>query len=414
MNLYVDGVLTPPADAGSLDGIPADLAPHGAGQDGYVVTYSHANGDLELQPGGGGGMVNPMTAVGNLIVGGPVSGGIATPVPLAIGTGGYVLRSVAGNPAWREISAAGLLANRAAAAAVREGQTYWATDAATGQKLSICLHQGGVAYAWETLAYGASATGAAVVQAANAAAARAAIGITTRSPVAPTCAARWLLDDSGAVIADSVGTTPLAYSGGASGEGRPSPWGASIYTGGLAAGAGPKGATALEPSAITMLAWVCAYAYSSPDPILVLKRQSDAIWGGALHINAAIAMTVSPAGLPNAYALSTTNVMQAISVGAERRIPLNVWCRIAVSYSTATELRIYVDGQIAATAPQQGALDYALHGSWSVGVNQSGSGVSQPQYFDGFVRDVQICPTVLTAAQILADFQQGVGTYEAP
>lgn len=154
MNIYVDGVLTPPADAGSLDGIPASFPhPPTAAEDGYVVTYVNANGDLELQPGGGGGMLNPMTAVGNLIVGGAVSGGIATPVPLAIGTGGYVLRSVAGNPAWREISAAGLLKDRAAAAAVREGQTYWATNAATGQQLSICLHKGGATYEWENLAY---------------------------------------------------------------------------------------------------------------------------------------------------------------------------------------------------------------------------------------------------------------------
>lgn len=177
MNLFVNGVPTPPADAGSLDGIPADLQPAGAGQDGYVVTYVNATGDLELQPGGGGGMTNPMTAVGNLIIGGAVVGGIATPAPLAIGANGYVLRSVAGTPAWREISAAGTAAARPTpAAAVREGQTYWSTNAAAGLELSICLHKGGATYAWETLAYGVTATGAALVQAADAAAARAAIG----------------------------------------------------------------------------------------------------------------------------------------------------------------------------------------------------------------------------------------------
>ena len=177
MNIYIDGVLTPPADAGSLDGIPAALQPVGPGEDGHVVTYVHASGDLELKPGGGGGMVNPMNAVGNLIVGGPVVGGLATPTRLAIGPAGYILRSVAGAPAWREISAAGTAAARPTpAAAVREGQTYWSTDAAAGAQLSICLHKGGATYAWETLAYGVTATGAALVQAADAAAARAAIG----------------------------------------------------------------------------------------------------------------------------------------------------------------------------------------------------------------------------------------------
>jgi hypothetical protein len=176
--LYVNGVSQATADATELDGIPADLQPAGAGEDGHVVTYVHASGDLELKPGGGGGMTNPMTAVGNLIVGGAVVGGIATPAPLAIGTNGYVLRSVAGTPAWREISAAGTAAARPTpAAAVREGQTYWSTNAAAGLELSICLHKGGATYAWETLAYGVTATGAALVQAADVPAQRTALGL---------------------------------------------------------------------------------------------------------------------------------------------------------------------------------------------------------------------------------------------
>jgi len=174
MTLYVNGVLTPPADAGSLDGIPADLQPAGAGQNGYVVTYVNATGDLELQPGGGG-MVNPMTAVGNLIVGGAVVGGIATPAPLAIGTAGYILRVVGGTPAWRELFAPGLLAARPAAAAAREGQWYWVTNAAAGLEMSLCVHKGGGTYAWEVVPYAVTATGVALVQAADAAAAQAAL-----------------------------------------------------------------------------------------------------------------------------------------------------------------------------------------------------------------------------------------------
>ena len=155
MSIYVDGVLKPPVDAGSLDGIPAAFPqPPTAAEDGYVVTYIDATGDLELQPGGGGGMTNPMTAVGDIIVGGPVTAGVAAPARLGIGTSGYMLRAVSGIPGWREVSAAGQLSARPAAAAVREGQTYWATaGAAVGQELSLCLHKGSAVYAWETLAY---------------------------------------------------------------------------------------------------------------------------------------------------------------------------------------------------------------------------------------------------------------------
>ena len=56
MNIYVDGVLAPPADAGALAGVTAAFPqPLTIAQDGYVVTYIDATGDLELKPGGGGG-----------------------------------------------------------------------------------------------------------------------------------------------------------------------------------------------------------------------------------------------------------------------------------------------------------------------------------------------------------------------
>jgi hypothetical protein len=104
-----------------------------------------------LTPPSGGGFANPMTTLGDLIAG--KAGG--APDRLAAGAAGYILRVVSGQPAWREISAAGLSGVRPAAAATREGQTYWSTDAAAGAQLSICVHKGGATYAWELLAYGA-------------------------------------------------------------------------------------------------------------------------------------------------------------------------------------------------------------------------------------------------------------------
>jgi hypothetical protein len=124
-----------------------------------------------ISGGGGGGFANPMTTAGDIIVGG-VAG---APARLAAGSAGYVLRSVAGTPAWRELSAAGLAAARPNAVATREGQTYWSTDGAAGLELAMVVHKGGTTYDWETLAYDVTATGAALVQAADAAAARAAL-----------------------------------------------------------------------------------------------------------------------------------------------------------------------------------------------------------------------------------------------
>lgn len=103
---------------------------------------------------GGSGMANPMTTVGDIIVGDTVSGGVAAPARLGAGSSGYVMRSVAGTPAWRELSAAGLAGDRPNAIATREGQTYWSTDGAAGSELAMVVHKGGTTYDWEILPYG--------------------------------------------------------------------------------------------------------------------------------------------------------------------------------------------------------------------------------------------------------------------
>lgn len=236
MNIYINGVLTPPADAGSLDGVTAALQPT-AGKDGQVVTFDEANDELTLAPASGG-FANPMTTEGDIIVAGP--GG--TPVRLPAAAAGYFLRIAAGRPAWREFSAAGLIGARPGAAAVREGMVYWATDGAAGLEASQCLHKGGSTYAWEVMPYGVTATGAALVRAANTAAAATAVGLGAVTATGATAAAalaavggevavallpvsgalhHWRLGESSSPFADS-GSSPvnLAYVSGPREYGR--------------------------------------------------------------------------------------------------------------------------------------------------------------------------------------------------
>ena len=146
------------------------------------------------------GFANPMTTAGDLIVGG--ASGAAT--RLAIGSTGYVPRVVGGTVAWRELSATGLLADRAAAAAGREGQRYYATDAAAGLELSECVHKGGATYAWEVVSYGVTATGVALTQAASATAAAAAIDAPWSSTLAPSTVHT---DDATVTTLGSIPTT---------------------------------------------------------------------------------------------------------------------------------------------------------------------------------------------------------------
>lgn len=230
----------------------------------------------------------------------------------------------------------------------------------------------------------------------------------SRSPVPPACVARWLLDDTGSTIVDSVGAYDLSYSGAAGQQSRPSPWGRCLYTGGLAAGAGPKGAAALEPAAVSVAVWANMFAYATPSQYLVGKRQDDANWSGASPTNMGFGLYCQTDGRPGAYAYCASGNPAVGPSGLESRLPLDTWCRVVATYDTTDGLRLYVDGQLAGSAAALGAIVWGS-GSWTLGVNNSGSGVVFPQVFNGFIRDVCICDRVLTAAEILRDYQQGIG-----
>ena len=230
----------------------------------------------------------------------------------------------------------------------------------------------------------------------------------SRSPVPPACVARWLLTDTTSTIDDSVGAYDLSYSGAAGQQSRPSPWGRCLYTGGLAAGAGPKGAATLEPAAVSLLLWARPHAYANPDPFLVAKRQDDATWSGSSPTNWGLGIYCDTSGVPGASAKCASGGPTATPSGASWRLPVGVWSRVVATYDSTDGLRLYVDGRLAASAAAAGEIVWGS-GSWTLGVNNSGSGVVFPQTFDGFIRDVCICDRVLTAAEILRDYQQGIG-----
>ena len=230
----------------------------------------------------------------------------------------------------------------------------------------------------------------------------------SRSPVPPACVARWLLDDTGATIDDSVGAYDLAYSGAAGQQSRPSPWGACIYAGGLAAGAGPKGAAALEPAAVSVAVWVKALTYASPSPFLVAKRQDDATWSGSSPTSWGLGIYTDTGGRVGAGVNAASGGAGVLASSDSWRITLGAWCRVVATYDTTNGLRLYLDGQFVGSAAAAGAILWGS-GSWTIGVNNSGSGVAFAQTFDGFIRDVCVCDRVLTAAEILRDYQQGIG-----
>lgn len=106
-NLTATGlVLTAASGAGSA----GFRLPHGAAPsapvDGDVWTtsaglYARINGaNVGPYATAAGSLTNPMSAVGDLILGGTVTGGVAAPARLAAGSNGQVLTVVGGAPAW--------------------------------------------------------------------------------------------------------------------------------------------------------------------------------------------------------------------------------------------------------------------------------------------------------------------------
>lgn len=157
----------------------------------------------------GGVLDTPLAlAAGDIVIG----GALGVPAVLAAGSAGYMLRMIGGAPVWRELSASGLLADRPAATAGREGQEYWSTDAAAGLELARCVHKGGGTYAWEVVSYGVTATGVAVAQAASEAAGRTALGLGTPTSLAAQARLATLLR-RGPMAMRSTGSSGTASTG---------------------------------------------------------------------------------------------------------------------------------------------------------------------------------------------------------
>lgn len=143
---------------GGTSGTPERLA---KGADGQVLKMvSGAPAWSTDSTGAGGGMENPMTTAGDIIVG--VSTG--TPVRLGVGTDGQVLKVVSGAPAWGAAGASGGLTNATGTDAdttMAVGNMYvvdmsaWATadrtytlpaTAAAGDQIGVMVTAGNATY----------------------------------------------------------------------------------------------------------------------------------------------------------------------------------------------------------------------------------------------------------------------------
>lgn len=146
LTIAVTGITSYPGDEAMQDMLASFLV---AGT-GVTLTYDDNANTLTISATGGGGMSNPMTTAGDLIVGG--TGG--SPQRLGAGSNGQVLTVVGGMPAWADPSgggggggiSAGPIGSRPAAGTA--GRLYLCTDTPL-----ICYDDGSAWRCWGSYDY---------------------------------------------------------------------------------------------------------------------------------------------------------------------------------------------------------------------------------------------------------------------
>jgi hypothetical protein len=145
LTIAVTGLTSYPGDEAIQDMIASFLV---AGT-GISLTYNDAANTLTIEATSSGGMTNPMTTAGDIIVGG--SGG--TPQRLGIGSNGQVLTVVSGAPSWATPSgggggsiSAGPIGSRPSAGTA--GRLYFCTDTPL-----ICYDDGSAWRCWGSQDY---------------------------------------------------------------------------------------------------------------------------------------------------------------------------------------------------------------------------------------------------------------------
>ena len=362
MNIYIDGVLTPPADAGSLDGIPAALQPVGPGVDGYVVTYDDATGDLELQPGGGG---LPMaTGAGEV----PLSTGAGTTYVAANAATARAAIGVAGIPK------SGTLAARPATPAA--GDAYAVTSGVAVGDRYQCF----VASVWSLASYDPL------------------VGVAIPY-------LQWLLDETTGVYAQTGSATggTLTVTGALA---REAPGLLSDFAPRFTSSSGQyaEGASALTPpgAAFAVAVWV------RPDTVpfdaaLVVKTYASSGWASPyasayLYLRSGRARCgVAISGAPFDLAPATGPVAV---IGQWSHVAM-VWDGVA-----SPKLSLYLDGELVASSSPAGTdVDWNADGPWQISNSRAAEGIV------GVVGGARAWGVALTAAQVREDFRRGAGTY---
>ncbi len=427
MQVYVGGVLVPPEDAGSLDGIPADLEPV-AGKAGYVVTLNNAEDALVLESPGTGLDIPKatLTAAGDLLAASAPSVPAVIPavaagrILRAAGVGtlpaystltipdtaarGTVMVATAANTVTAldaktlgqmprgdgtdvslfSVDRADVVASRGVASATYYNQTFYATDE---DALYRCIYTGS-AYVWRLVSYSS-------------------IAEPTTQPIL-----RYRVNEtSGTTIANSgsAASANLTLAGSAFMlDAAPGfPYGMRCYP---TAGNYAVGATAVQPAyPITVRAWVYCTAFSLGYAKVLFKAYNAASWS-------------APEGTGLSWDGATTGAICGFVVvggsrktvqcsGPSRLLRLYEWNLIAMTYDGAT-IELSINGRSVGTTAQAGAIDYGAGTAqpWMLAGNSRVIGTNEP--LDGAIAEACVDGSVIPLATLRQWYLRGVRQWQ--
>jgi hypothetical protein len=231
---------------------------------------------------------------------------------------------------------------------------------------------------------------------------------TTRlTPIDSSTAIYWTLDETSSPWANTGtgGTLNQATSYSTPAEGQTGIFGNCLDFGGTSGIISADTSIGESGTSQTVSCWVYLHSFVSSGEIIDKKYQTSSTWSSPYT---AWAMYTSGAADGTWTAeVTVSGTRYTVTCSGEYGIQSYQWNLIALTYD-GSNLRAYINGNLAGTTSISGTIDYGSHGAYQIGAVT----VLSTQGTNGKVDDVRIETTVRSQAYLQAMYKDGIGLFD--